>query len=157
MRKKFLSYFIFFCLLFPIFLQAEELSSKAQDPAIQSEAHTISGEVMSPFCPGRSLNDCPSSLATDLRNQISEMLASGKSKDQVLEELYGKFGEQIRAMPKTEGFGLVAWLSPFIFVLLGLGVLTLWLSKHKPQTQQPVRNLEISPEMKKRIDDEVFK
>ena len=125
-------------------------------PQIESQTHEISGMVMSPYCPGRSLNDCPSSSATDLRGQISTMLEAGKSKEQVLDELYNRFGNEIRAMPKKEGFGLVAWVSPFIFVFLGLTVLFIWLKKHKPQTQTAEKKLDISSEMKKRIEEEVY-
>ena len=149
---KFIKVFstIVIILSFTSFCFAQELSSK-----IESQTHEISGDVMSPFCPGRSLNDCPSSSATDLRNQISDMLSEGKTKEQVLSELYNKYGEQIRAMPKKQGFGLVGWLSPLAFVLLGLGILILWLKKHRPESVQPEIKSDLSADMLKRIEEEV--
>jgi cytochrome c-type biogenesis protein CcmH len=125
-------------------------------PQLESETHDISGMVMSPFCPGRSLNDCPSSQATELRGQIYTLLEQGKSKDQVLNELYGQYGDQIRAMPKSEGFGLVGWASPFVFLFLGLTILLVWLKKHRPQELPTQKTTAISSEMKKRIEEEIY-
>ncbi len=149
---KFIKVFsiIAFILCFAAAAQSQELSTK-----IESQTHEISGDVMSPFCPGRSLNDCPSSSATDLRNQISQMLTEGKTREEVLGELYKKYGDEIRAMPKKQGFGLVGWLSPLAFVLLGLSILTFWIKKHRPETDQPVIKSELSADMLKRIEEEV--
>ena len=105
--------------------RAEESSNSTAQ--IERKTHEISGAVLSPFCPGRSLNDCPSSKASDLKREISTMLQSGKSEEQVYDSLYERFGEHIRAVPKREGFGLLAWTFPIMFSALGAISLIVWL------------------------------
>jgi len=109
---------------FPVIVHAEDKEESAE-----ATTHIISQSILSPFCPGRTLEDCPSSAATELRNQITTQVLSGKSQEDILNHLYGIYGEEIRAAPKKEGFGLVAWLAPLAFLLIGLIVLLTWLSR----------------------------
>ena len=129
---------------------AQEFSSE-----VQKKTQSISTQVMSPFCPGRSLNDCPSSAASELKLKISSMLDEGKDSEQVLDELFNLYGEEIRAMPKKEGFGLFAWLAPFFFLGTGFVFFLLWLKKHGNQEKQKESPVELKPNMLKRIEKEV--
>jgi len=91
------------------------------DPSAAPQwAYAITHELMSPFCPGRSLHDCPSPQADELRLWILTQAAAGASQDEVVETLYARFGEQLRSTPKAEGWGLTAYLLPAAFALLGL-------------------------------------
>ena len=149
-------FFILFILLMQ-FTNIQPCHSQDFPPQILKETHEISGLVLSPFCPGRTLNDCPSSSASEMRNKISQELVNGKSKDEILNQIYKSYGDEIRAMPKKEGFGLLAWLSPIGFLLIGIAVVYIWLSKHSPAENMTEKTLDISPEMKKRIEDEILK
>ena len=57
------------------------------DPAEpEGWAYELSHEIMSPFCPGRSLADCPSPQAESLRAWILVQEATGRSQ---ADELHG--------------------------------------------------------------------
>ena len=85
-------------------------------------AYGIANELLSPYCPGRTLAECPSPQAGELRAWISVQAAAGRTRDDVVEELYERFGDQIRPTPKVEGFGVAAYALPIVAFLLG-GVL----------------------------------
>lgn len=85
-------------------------------------AYDIASELLSPYCPGRTLAECPSPQAGELRAWISVQAAAGRTREDVVEELYERFGNQIRATPKVEGFGVTAYALPIVAFLLG-GVL----------------------------------
>ncbi len=72
-------------------------AAMASDP--HEEAVAISKEIMSPFCPGITLHDCPSRAALDLRDQIEEWVRAGWSRDRVLAELVAEYGESVLAVP----------------------------------------------------------
>ena len=128
-------------------------------PEQEARAQEVFRSIMSPYCPGRLLSDCPSSLAAELRDKIRERVGRGESKLEIESYLYTAFGEEIRGAPTTEGFGAVAWIAVPIFFLLGLGAVMLWLrATHGKesdsaidQEEQPVR----TPEMERRIWAEV--
>jgi len=85
-------------------------------------AYGIANELLSPYCPGRTLAECPSPQAGELRAWISVQAAAGRTREDVVEELYERFGDQIRPTPKVEGFGVTAYALPIVAFLLG-GVL----------------------------------
>lgn len=109
----------------------------AADSSVDMEAKSIFGEVMSPYCPGRTLINCPSSSARELKEEIREKLAAGTSRADLTNELYARFGDEIRAAPKTEGFGLVAWIAPPLFLLLGAFLTIGWLIRQKSKVESP--------------------
>ena len=88
----------------------------------QKKAAEMYQQVLSPFCPGRSLNDCPSSKAQELKTEMLVKLQSGVQEQEVLEGVFAKFGDQYRAIPKGEGFGRLVWLVPGVFVCAGLAL-----------------------------------
>ena len=123
-------------------------------PASEEAAREIYSETMSPFCPGRLLNDCPSSAAHDLKVKIREKLNSGESKQDVFQYLVSLYGDEIRAAPQNEGFGRAAWLATPIFVLLGFASIILVLKKSKAsEAIEPA--VKLDPEIQRRIQNEM--
>ena len=60
---------------------------------------------------------CPS--AVPLRDEIREQMATGKSREGILQYFAAKYGEKILSAPTASGFNLTAWITPFAVVLLG--------------------------------------
>ena len=89
-------------------------------------AHDLSSEMMSPFCPGRTLADCPSPQADSLRMWILVQESAGRSRQDVEEELYERYGDVILAAPRAEGIGIAAYAVP-VLAFLGGGGLIAWL------------------------------
>jgi cytochrome c-type biogenesis protein CcmH/NrfF len=91
----------------------------------------LAGEIMSPYCPGRTLAACPSSAAAELRMEVALRLSTGESRDAIVEALVGRFGEEIRGAPRPTGFGLLLWLwPPLLGGLLLVAVLAVgWRSR----------------------------
>lgn len=74
--------------------------------------YQLSREMMSPYCPGRALSDCPSPPAAELRQWIVEQENAGVSRSEVEQELFRVFGDQLLQAPRAEGMGLMAYLIP---------------------------------------------
>ena len=92
---------------------------------------TVQGNIMSPYCPGRLLKDCPSSAARDLKLEIKERILEGEAAQFIIEDLLTEFGEDMRASPKAEGVGILAWLAPVIFLFLGFIGILIWVRGQK--------------------------
>ena len=87
----------------------------------------VQGSVMSPYCPGRLLKDCPSTAARDLKFDIKSRILKGDSAGEIVEDLLKEFGEDMRAAPKVEGIGALAWIAPGVFLLIGFIAILLWV------------------------------
>jgi cytochrome c-type biogenesis protein CcmH/NrfF len=105
------------------------LAAPVSPAEIELQSKDVFVHVMSPFCEGRTLNDCPSSQAQKLKDEIRAEVASGKDAQTVMNELFVKYGETYRASPKASGFGLLAWLAPVLVFIAGGGFLLGFLLK----------------------------
>lgn len=132
--------------------------------APEDVANEISAEIMSPYCPGVTLHDCPSSEADAMRERIRDMAAAGKSKDQIMDELVSQYGETIRAVPSADGGGITAWILPGVVALIGAGfagtLARRWTRARETEreredleTRRALR--ETSPEQRERLEAEL--
>ena len=99
------------------------------DTNFKSDAQEIYQEFLSPFCPGRSLADCPSKRATELKVDIKERLENGESKELIMSSLMQEYGEHLNSKPATSGFALLAWAVPIVFVLMACVLVFRWIRK----------------------------
>lgn len=102
--------------------------------APQDDANYISQHIMSPYCPGVTLHDCPSDSAVALRERITEWAEDGFTRAQIMDELVAEFGPAIRAEPPRSGSGLLAWVLPAGAALGAAGLAWLLVKRwsHEP-------------------------
>ena len=95
---------------------------------LDRRAYEVYQQVFSPFCPGRSLNDCPSSKAHDLKQEIRQQIEQGVNPEVVLERIFQRFGDQYRAVPQYAGFGKLVWWAPLSFLTIG-AIIALFIAR----------------------------
>ena len=116
-------------------------------------SYQLAHDVMSPFCPGLTLAECPSPNASDLREWIIEQERAGVSKARVEELLFERFGDQLLQAPRAEGVGLVAYAIPAGGLLLG-GILVATVLR-RPSTGDVPRRTTPEPAPAPAADDEL--
>lgn len=66
------------------------------DPAKADQVLSeLSNELMSPYCPGRTIAACPSEQARKLEDQILAQARAGKSREEIEQSLVETFGPKI--------------------------------------------------------------
>ncbi len=133
------------------------VASASEEP--EGWAYELASELMSPYCPGRTLSECPSPQADQLRTWIILQEASGRTRAEVEVELIGRFGDGIRSRPRAEGFGLMAYVLP-VLIFVGGGLLVAVFLRRQtqggPASQPPTAPAEtLDPELERRIDEEL--
>lgn len=81
----------------------------------------IEDEVMCLEC-GTALNVSNSAVADQEREFIAQLIAQGKSKQQVKDALVAEYGPRVLAEPSDNGFDLTAWLVPLLAGGAALGL-----------------------------------
>jgi cytochrome c-type biogenesis protein CcmH len=104
-------------------------------------ARQVYDGVMSPFCPGLLLANCPSPQADSLRRAVARRAAAGESRAHLIADLVATYGDGIRAAPASRGFGLVAWLAPALVLVGGAAGVARWLTR----TVRPAPAAPLSP------------
>jgi cytochrome c-type biogenesis protein CcmH len=92
-------------------------------------AHDLDAKVMHVteqlrclVCQNESIAESQADLAQDLRRQVREMLAAGKTETQVREYLVDRYGDFVLYDPPFKAATLLLWLGPLLLALASLGL-----------------------------------
>ena len=96
----------------------------ADDPGLDRRVRTLAHELRCLVCQNQTLADSNAPLAIDLRNQIREQLAAGKSERDVIDFMVARYGDFVLYRPPFKASTAALWLGPF--ALLALGAWILW-------------------------------
>ena len=92
------------------------------DPAVEARLRVLGEELRCLVCQNQTLADSSAPLAQDLRNEIRQMIAQGRSDDQIREYLVQRYGDFVLYRPPWKATTLALWLGPFLLLALGAGV-----------------------------------
>jgi cytochrome c-type biogenesis protein CcmH len=91
----------------------------AAAPAANASLPDIEDEVMCTIC-GTTLQLSSSPQAERERVFINELIAKGKTKDEIKAALVDEYGPEVLAVPGDDGFDLIGgWILPVVAVLAG--------------------------------------
>jgi cytochrome c-type biogenesis protein CcmH/NrfF len=121
-------------------------------------ADAITAHTMSPFCPGRTLQSCPSPSAAEWRQDIRQWVDQGMSTQQIRQRLEARAATtDLSGTPSTR-FG---WALPVVLTALSLALLGVVLQRFRSTRDQ--QQLEASksaaeadsPDLDRRLDREL--
>jgi cytochrome c-type biogenesis protein CcmH/NrfF len=130
----------------------------AQSAETEGWAWSYFNEVMSPFCPGRTLSACTSGQADTLRMWILVQEAAGRSQEDVHAELIAKYGDVVLSAPRPTGFGMTAYALPALFFLGGGLVVVVFLKRQTRSAREAAPTAApppLDPEIERVIDEEL--
>ena len=89
------------------------------DTLLDKRVKAVSSRLRCPVCQGESIQDSPAELSAQMRTLVREQLATGKSEREVLDYFTQKYGQWILLEPKAEGFNLLVYWLPVVFIVMG--------------------------------------
>ncbi len=111
------------------------------DPALEAKARQLENQLIAPCCWRAPVSEHYSGAADEVRQEVRDLLASGKDEDQILQSFVGKYGDRILSAPPARGFNLMSWVLPFVALALGgLGILVYLRNLHRPATAKAIRH-----------------
>jgi len=129
--------------------------SEPQASEVKGWSKDLESELMSPFCPGRSLTECPSPQASELRLWIAAQEKAGVPRADVEAQLFRQYGDQLRASPRAEGFGLLAYLVPGLALLAGGAAVVTFLRRQGAGGAPTHPSAAADPELERRLEEEL--
>lgn len=88
-------------------------------PEQEELAAEIESMLKCPVCRSQSVRTSRSFMAEDMSRRVRQMVAEGKSKEEIREYFVARYGDYIVLAPRKEGFTWTVWLLPFALVLGG--------------------------------------
>ena len=90
-----------------------------EKPDLDRRVAHLANELRCLVCQNQTLADSNAPLAVDLRNQIREQLAAGRSERDVLDFMVARYGDFVLYRPPFDARTALLWGGPF--ALLGAG------------------------------------
>ncbi|MEC1523027.1 cytochrome c-type biogenesis protein CcmH [Neobacillus niacini] len=133
-------------------VQAKEFDYKSKEfEAVASQFMCTCGCGQDHFeCDPKTCN-----LTVGFKEDIVEMMNKGWNKEKIREYYVNIYGEEILTAPEKSGFSLVAWVMPFVVLILaGVAIFFIirkWVKKKETEVQTPDNESD-----KDEVEDEIL-
>lgn len=141
-------YVALLCSAFAITTWAGEATPMAQNEHVEQRMTAIAAELRCLVCQNESIAGSRADLAVDLRRQIREQIAAGKSDQEIMNYMVDRYGDFVRYRPPLKGSTLLLWFGPALLLAGGLVALVLYLRRRSGR----VDNAPLSNEDRKRAE-----
>ena len=94
-------------------------------------AANLAHELRCLVCQNQTIADSNAPLAVDLRNQIREQMAAGKSDRDIIDFMVQRYGDFVLYRPPVKLTTIALWAGPFLFLVLGLFFLIRFLRRRQ--------------------------
>lgn len=90
------------------------------DPAQQARYEAITRELRCLVCQNETIADSNATLARDLRSEVRDMIAAGKTDDQIREFMLARYGDFVLYRPRLTAVNFLLWAAPVLLLLAGI-------------------------------------
>jgi cytochrome c-type biogenesis protein CcmH len=138
----------------PAVVSAKEAVPMADNPAMEKKVNDIAGELRCLVCQNQTIADSHAELAIDLKNQVRDMVANGKTQDEIVDYMVQRYGDFVPYRPPVKSTTILLWTGPFLLLLLGVTLLISNLRKRKKVIADAPLSEEESERLKSLLDAE---
>lgn len=103
--------------------------------SVERQAQAIDRKLICPVCPGETIDQSRALQAREMREAVREMLAQGKTEQEILQFFVERFGPGVLAAPPARGGHWLAWLLPPVGVVVA--IFFLWRATRGMAPSQP--------------------
>ncbi len=91
-----------------------------EDPVLQARYEKLSHELRCPMCQNNTIADSPVGISADLRRELHEQIAAGKTDDEILGFMTARYGDFILYNPPLKAKTWLLWAAPGLLLIVGL-------------------------------------
>ena len=110
-------------LLSPLDAVAADAVPTDMDPVSAARLVKMSEKLRCLVCQNQSIAESNADLAKDLRNQIREQIAAGKTDDDIVNYMVNRYGDFVLYQPPVKGTTLLLWGGPALLLIGGFFIL----------------------------------
>jgi len=89
------------------------------DPVKAARAVRLAEELRCLVCQNQSIAESNAELASDLRGQIREQIAAGRTDDEIVAYMVNRYGDFVLYRPPFKATTLLLWVGPALLLLGG--------------------------------------
>jgi len=107
------------------------------NPQTEQRIRQLSEKLRCLVCQNQTLADSNAELAQDLRQQLREQVAAGRSDDQILDYLVQRYGDFVLYEPPFKPITVLLWVGPFVLLAAAALVLVAVLRRRRRAPEEP--------------------
>ena len=92
------------------------------DPAQQARYERVIRELRCLVCRSETIADSNATLAADLRRQVREMMAAGKTDQEIFQHMTDRYGDYVLYNPPLAARTWLLWGGPILLLLGGAAI-----------------------------------
>ena len=128
-------------LLLASFLLLSVFNTKANENS-ESRIRQLEEKLRCMVCQNQSLADSNAELAGDLRREVREQVAAGRSDRQIIDYLVQRYGDFVLYEPQFKASTALLWLGPFVLLAAAGLVLAATLRRRRLAPEEPALAVE---------------
>ena len=106
------------------------------DPVQQERYERVIRELRCLVCRSETIADSNATLASDLRRQVREMMAAGKSDEEIFQHMVDRYGDYVLYKPPMTPRTWLLWGAPILLLVGGAAIAAFVIARksHLPDT-----------------------
>jgi cytochrome c-type biogenesis protein CcmH len=109
--------------LLPLTVAAATAVPTEMDPVAAKRAVDLAEKLRCLVCQNQSIAESNAELAGDLRRQIREQIAAGRTDDQIVQFMVDRYGDFVLYQPPLRATTVLLWAGPALLLVAGFFVL----------------------------------
>jgi len=103
----------------PLAARAADAIPTEKDPVAAARVVKLSEKLRCLVCQNQTIADSNADLAADLRRQIREQVAAGKTDDEILDFMVARYGDFVLYQPPLKSTTALLWATPALLLAIG--------------------------------------
>jgi cytochrome c-type biogenesis protein CcmH len=104
------------------------------DPVLQHRYENLNRELRCLVCQNQTIADSNATLASDLRREVRDLIAAGKTDDEIRDFMIERYGDFVLYRPRMTGQTLLLWAAPLLLLLISAVVVVRVVRRRAQET-----------------------
>ena len=104
------------------------------DPVLQQRYERINRELRCLVCQNQTIADSNATLAQDLRREVRDMIAAGRTDDEIRDFMIERYGDFVLYRPRMTAGNFLLWAAPVLLLVIGAFVLVRVVRRRAQET-----------------------
>ncbi|GIL05903.1 MAG: hypothetical protein BroJett031_24230 [Betaproteobacteria bacterium] len=108
------------------------------DPVASKREHDLASKLRCLVCQNQSIAESNAELAVDLRRQVREQIAAGRSDAEIIDFMTSRYGDFVLYRPPFKATTALLWGGPVVLLAIGLFVLVRVVRARRAAVETPL-------------------
>jgi cytochrome c-type biogenesis protein CcmH len=104
------------------------------DPVLQERYEKVNRELRCLVCQNQTIADSNATLAQDLRREVRDMIAAGRTDDEIRDFMIERYGDFVLYRPRMTAGNFLLWAAPILLLVAGAFVLVRVVKRRAQET-----------------------